>query len=94
MIIAGEALVKEIEKKFRERDIRLIELKKSGKTSREIGEILFLSKKTIENIFHHLYRKFDCRNFFDLNNYYEKQLHDKNKYPEKCPNPFLNKVSS
>ncbi len=55
------------------REKKIIELKRSGKTSREIGEILFLSKKTIDKLFGDMYRKFDCNNFFELLNLYEEK---------------------
>lgn len=57
---------------FREREIEMIELRKSGLTTREIGERLYLSKKTVENVFNNLYRKFECRNFMELLVHYEK----------------------
>ncbi len=53
------------------REKKIIELKRTGMTSREIGEILFLSKKTIDKVFGEMYRKFDCNNFFELLNIYE-----------------------
>lgn len=55
------------------REKKIIELKRSGKTSREIGEILFLSKKTIDKLFGDMYRKFECNNFFELLNLYEEK---------------------
>ncbi len=54
-----------------EREKKIIELRRSGKTSREIGEILFLSKKTIDKIFGDLYRRLNCNNFFELLTAYE-----------------------
>ena len=48
------------------REKKIIELRCSGKTSKEIGEILFLSKKTIDKIFGDLYKRFNCNNFFEL----------------------------
>ena len=57
---------------FREREIKIIELRKAGNTTKEIGDQLCLSKKTIDNVFYELYRKFDCRNFMQLLGYYEK----------------------
>lgn len=53
------------------REKKIIEMKRTGMTSKEIGEILFLSKKTIDKVFGELYRKFDCNNFFELLNLYE-----------------------
>jgi DNA-binding NarL/FixJ family response regulator len=49
-----------------ERERKIIQLKRSGKTSKEIGETLFLSKKTIDKIFGDLYRRFECNNFLEL----------------------------
>ena len=50
------------------REQQIIDLRYSGKTSKEIAEILFLSKKTIDKIFGDLYRRFECNNFFELLN--------------------------
>lgn len=51
-----------------EREKRIIALRREGKTSKEIGEHLFLSKKTIDKLFGDLYRRFECNNFFELMN--------------------------
>ncbi len=50
------------------REKQIIELRYTGKTSKEIAEILFLSKKTIDKLFGDLYRRFECNNFFELLN--------------------------
>ncbi len=62
---------------FGERERRIIELRRSGKTSKEIGEILFLSKKTIDKSFGELYRRFECNNFFELLSTYESEAGNK-----------------
>ncbi len=52
--------------KLAEREKKIIELRRSGKTSKEIGDVMFLSKKTIDKLFGDLYRRYDCSNFFEL----------------------------
>lgn len=49
-----------------EREQQMVRLRKSGCTSREIAERLFLSKKTIDKQFGEMYRRFECQNFFEL----------------------------
>jgi len=56
------------------REKKVIELRYSGKTSKEIADILFLSKKTIDKIFGDLYRRFECNNFFELLRVCENKL--------------------
>lgn len=69
-----------IEDELLEREIKIIRLRKSGKTSKEIAEILFLSKKTIDKIFGDLYRRFECSNFFELLNACEKPIEGRSDY--------------
>lgn len=60
-----------------EREKKVIQLRRSGKTSREIAGLLFLSKKTIDKVFGDLYRRFDCNNFLELLNAFEgAPVHD------------------
>jgi DNA-binding CsgD family transcriptional regulator len=60
-----------------ERERKVIQLRRAGKTSREIAGLLFLSKKTIDKVFGDLYRRFDCNNFFELLNAFENvPVHD------------------
>ncbi len=51
---------------FTPREQMVIDLRKQGKTSKEIGHQLCLSKKTIDKVFCDLYRRFNCANFFDI----------------------------
>ena len=64
-----------ISEKFTEREIKIIEEKKSGKTSKEVADELFLSKKTVDGILQSLYTRFECRNFYELLRKYERQIH-------------------
>ncbi|MCX6290489.1 MAG: LuxR C-terminal-related transcriptional regulator [Bacteroidetes bacterium] len=57
--------------KFSEREIKIIEQKKSGKTSVEIAGELFISRKTVDGILHELYSRHECRNFNELLRKYE-----------------------
>ena len=54
------------EENFSEREIRIIESKRTGKTSMEIAAELFVSKKTVDGILQDMYRRYDCRNFHTL----------------------------
>ncbi|REJ85333.1 MAG: DNA-binding response regulator [Bacteroidetes bacterium] len=56
---------------FNEREIRMIELRSLGKTAAEIGDELYLSKKTIDKIFCELYRRMECPNFPSLFRIYQ-----------------------
>ena len=63
------------EEKFCEREIKIIEGKRTGKTSMEIAGELFVSKKTIDGILQDMYHRFDCRNFYALLEKYDYRLH-------------------
>ncbi|MCX6292666.1 MAG: LuxR C-terminal-related transcriptional regulator [Bacteroidetes bacterium] len=51
---------------FNEREIQLVELRRSGLTAEQIAEKMCLGKKSIDMGFCNLYRKFDCHNFHEL----------------------------
>jgi DNA-binding NarL/FixJ family response regulator len=53
-------------RKITTREKRAIELRRIGMTAEQIGAELFLSKKTIDKLFSELYRRLDCRNYFEL----------------------------
>lgn len=70
---------------FSQREKTAIELRRKGKTSREIAEQLFLSKKSIDKLFGELYKRFECGNFFELLNFYENT---KKGFSESLQFPF------
>lgn len=59
------------EEKFCEREIKIIEAKRTGKTSVEVACELFVSKKTVDGILQDMYYRFDCHNFYGLLEKYE-----------------------
>lgn len=62
------------EPKFSEREIKIIEEKKAGKTSKQIADQLFVSKKTVDGILQDMYGRFGCKNFNELSRKYEYTL--------------------
>ncbi len=51
---------------FSEKESRIVYLKKEGRTSAEVGELLFLSNRTVDNILNKLYERFNCHNIIEL----------------------------
>ena len=62
------------EAKFSEREIKIIEEKKVGKTSKEIADQLYVSKKTVDGILQDMYSRFGCKNFNELSRKYDFKL--------------------
>jgi DNA-binding NarL/FixJ family response regulator len=51
---------------FSERESRIIALKKEGKTSIEVGTLLYISDRTVDNILSKLYERLHCHNILEL----------------------------
>ena len=58
------------ETKFSTREIKIIEDKRIGKTSKQIADQLCVSKKTVDGILQDMYSRFGCKNFNELSTKY------------------------
>lgn len=82
--LVGSALVRQCKRRnllretfgppeeFDNRECEAVRMRKNGKTAQEIGDALCLSKKSIDKLFWNLYKRFGCRNFFELWTLFEK----------------------
>jgi len=59
------------ETKFSERETIIIREKRFGKTSQQIADQLYVSKKTIDGILQDMYGRFECKNFNELSTRYD-----------------------
>ncbi len=57
---------------FSERESRIINLKREGRTSGEVGEILHISDRTVDNILMKLYERFNCHSILELISQYDQ----------------------
>lgn len=62
------------EEKFSEREIKILEGKKSGKTSFQMADELCVSKKTVDGVLHDMYVRFGCNNIHELLSKYDYKL--------------------
>lgn len=58
-----------------EREKKMVEMRRDGKSAEEIADRLCLSRKTVDKLFCELYRKTGTRNFFELLKTYEQRTY-------------------